>query len=122
MSVSLLFLVGRVLLVVPFVLIGVDRVLDAEARGDERAWSAMGVLAAAAVVLGAWGDVAALVLGLTAIGLGVVERRHSGPGDAVLLRSVGLLGGAVITAACFAAVGTALDLTLSDPVMHLDLR
>ncbi len=122
MSVSVLFLVGRFLLVVPFVLIGVDRVLGDETPTGERVWSALGVLAAAGVILGAWGDLSAFALGVAIIGLGVTECRRPDTDDATRLRFVGLLGGAVVTAACFAAVGTALDLTITDPVLDLDLR
>jgi hypothetical protein len=122
MSVSVLFLIGRFLLVVPFVMIGVDRLLADETSVAERAWSAVGLLAAVGVVLGAWGDVAAFTLGVAAIGLAVVEAHPPEEVDAARFRLVGLLGAAVVTAACFIAVGTALDLTVTDPVLDLDLR
>ena len=116
MTVSVLFAVGRLLFVVPFVLLGVDRVLDDGSSPGARVWAAGGLVGAAAVALGAWGDVAALVVGLATVGIGVQE-----DGDD-RLRLVGLLGGALCIAALYAAVGAALDLTLTDPVLDLDLR
>jgi hypothetical protein len=120
MTVSVLFLAGRFLLAVPFVLIGVDRAVDGEATPAVRLWAVLGLLAAAAVVLGLWGDVAALVLGVTIVGAGLASH-HEERGHTLLLL-VGLLGAAVCVAALYAAVGTAIDFTITDPVLDLDLR
>ena len=122
MTVSVLFLLGRFLLAVPFVMVGMDRALSDQAPRGERLWSAVGVLAAAGVVLGVYGDAAALVLGVATVGIGVIECQRPGTDDATRLRFVGLLGAAIATAACVAAVGTAIDLTFTDPLLDLDLR
>jgi hypothetical protein len=122
MTVSVLFLVGRFVFVVPFVLLGVDRIPDGEATAAVRAWATLGLLGAAGVALGAWGDVAALVLALAVFGAEVSDGRDEGAGADARLASVGLLGGALCVAALYAAVGAALDLTLTDPVLDLDLR
>ena len=117
MTVSALFLAGRFVLAVPLVVIAVDGLADDETTPATRAWSVLALLAAAAVVLGLWGDVAALGLAAAIAGLGVVERRLD---RRALL--VGLLGGAVCVAALYAAVGSAIDFTITDPVLDLDLR
>jgi hypothetical protein len=117
MTVSALFLAGRFLLAVPFVVIGVDAVQGDEVDGASRVWAVLATLAAAAVVLGLWGDVAAFALAATIAGLGVAERRLD---RRALL--VGLLGGALCVAALYAAVGDAIDFTITDPVLDLDLR
>ena len=122
MSISVLFLVGRFLLALPFVLLGVE-VLGASGVGaGRRFWAGLGLIAAAGVVLGVWGDIAALVLAVAVIGGGILESRRPDVDDATRFRLVGLLGAAVVTAALYIAVGTAIDLTITDPVLDLDLR
>jgi len=119
MTVSVLFLAGRFLFAVPFVMVGVDRLLATGASAAERLWAAVGLLGAAGVVLGVFGDVAALVVAAAVVGAGITQR----PGEeADSYRLVGLLGGAVCVAALYAAVGSALDLTITAPVLDLDLR
>jgi hypothetical protein len=122
MTISVLFLIGRFLFVVPFVMIGVDRVVAADARAIERWWGLVGLVGAAGVVLGVWGDIAALVLGLAVIGGGIIEWRTADATDATRVRLIGLLGGALVVAALYIAVGSALNLVLTDPVLDLDLR
>ena len=118
MSVSLLFLVGRFLFAVPFVMVGTDRLLNDDASGGQKAWALLGLLAAAGVVLGAYGDVSALVLAVAIIGIGIADA----PEDDVRFHLVGLLGGALCIAALYLAVGTAIDWTITEPVIDLDLR
>jgi len=119
MTVSVLFLAGRFLFAVPFVMVGVDRLLAPRASAAERVFAAAGLLGAAGVVLGVYGDLAALALGAAVVGAGITQR----PGEeADTYRLVGLLGGAVCVAALYAAVGSALDLTVTAPVLDLDLR
>ncbi len=119
MTVSLLFLVGRFLFAVPFVMLGVDRVLAAEATTAEKAWSALGLVGAAGVVLGVYGDVAALAAAAAVLGCGITGRDLDGPART---RLVGLLGAALCVAALYVAVGSAPDLTVNGPVLDLDLR
>jgi hypothetical protein len=122
MSISVLFLIGRFLLVVPFVLLGVE-VLGASAVGaGRRVWGAVGIVGAAGVVLGVWGDIAALVLGVAVIGGGILECRGPDADDATRFRLVGLLGAAMVTTALYIAVGAAIDFTITGPVLDLDLR
>lgn len=122
MTISVLFLVGRFLLAVPFVLLGVE-VLGASGTGaGRRFWGVVGIVGAAGVVLGVWGDVAALVLGVAVIGGGILELREPDTDDAARFRLIGLLGAAIVTAALYIAVGSAIDLTITDPVLDLDLR
>lgn len=118
MTVSVLFLVGRFLLAVPFVLLGVEGLTRGSAA--RRVGHLVGVLAAGAVVLGWWGDLAAVVLGAQVLVLRVLAPAE--PGPEARLTGVGLLGACVVTAACFAAVGAALDWTLTGPLWDLDLR
>jgi hypothetical protein len=122
MTVSVLFLIGRFLLAVPFVVLGVEVVGSAAAGPGRRVWALVGIVGAAGVVLGVWGDVAALVLGAAVLGGGILECRAPDTDDATRLRLVGLLGAGVVTAALYIAVGSALDLTITDPVLDLDLR
>ena len=122
MTVSVLFLVGRFLLAVPFVLLGVEVLGASEAGAGRRFWAAVGIVGAAGVVLGVWGDIAALVLGVAVIGGGVLEGRGPDVDDATRFRLVGLLGAAIVTAALYIAVGSAIDFTITDPVLDLDLR
>lgn len=117
MTVSILFLVGRFVFAVPFVLVGVDRIVDDEAPGAAKAWAALGLLTTAAVVLGVYGDVAALALAAVIVGMTV-----GGAEDDERLHLVGLLGGALCIAALYAAVGSAIDFTITEPVLDLDLR
>ena len=121
MTISVLFLAGRLLLAVPFVLLGVERLVAPDAEGAERLWGLLGLVGAAGVVLGAWGDAAALVLGVAVVGTGFADVSEDA-GAPASLRLVGLLGAAVVTGALYIAVGHALDLTLTDPVFDLDLR
>ena len=116
MTVSLLFVAGRLLFAVPIVVWSVDRLLDDAATVAAKVWALLALATASAVVLGLWGDVAALALAVALIGAGVVDDRD----DRVLL--VGLVGGALCVAALYAAVGTAIDLTITEPVLDLDLR
>jgi hypothetical protein len=122
MTISVLFLVGRFLFAVPFVMVAVDRIPTEGVRPADKAWAALGLLGAAGVAVGAWGDVAALVVAVAVVGSGIAERGVATEDDATRMRLVGLLGGAVCIAALFIAVGTALDLTLTEPVLDLDLR
>jgi hypothetical protein len=122
MTVSVLFLVGRFLLAVPFVLLGVEVLGSSDAGAGRRFWAAVGIVGAAGVVLGVWGDVAALVLGVAVIGGGVLEGRGPDVDDATGFGLVGLLGAAIVTAALYIAVGAAIDFTITDPVLDLDLR
>jgi len=122
MTISVLFLVGRFLLAVPFVLLGVEVLGAAEVGVGRRSWALVGIIGAAGVVLGVWGDIAALVLGVAVIGGGILECRGPDVDDATRFRLVGLLGAAVVTAALYIAVGTAIDLTITGPVLDLDLR
>jgi hypothetical protein len=122
MTVSVLFLVGRFLFAVPFVMLGVDGCLSGTATAARRVWSALGLVGAAGVVLGVYGDVAALVLAVAVLGAGVTECQAPETTDATRLRLVGLLGAAICVAALYIAVGGALDLTITDPVLDLDLR
>ena len=122
MTISVLFLVGRFLFAVPFVMLGADRLVAADARLVERWWAVVGLVGAVGVVLGVWGDVAALVVGVAVVGGGVVECRTAEATDAMRVRLVGLLGGALVVAALYIAVGSALNLVLTDPVFDLDLR
>ena len=121
MTVSVLFLVGRFLFAVPFVMLGVDRVLAPEVGMAEKAWSALGLVGAAGVVLGVYGDLAGLVVALAVVGGGIVERRPE-PDEDHRIRLVGLLGAAVCIAALYVAVGSAIDFTITEPVFDLDLR
>jgi hypothetical protein len=121
MTISVLFLVGRFLFAVPFVMLGTDRLVAADAPGIERWWGLLGLVGAAGVVLGVWGDIAALVVGVAVVGGGIVECRTDAT-DATRVRLVGLLGGALVVAALYIAVGSALNLVLTDPVLDLDLR
>lgn len=116
MTVSLLFLAGRIVLAVPIVLYGVDRIVDDRAPGGDRLWAALAVVGTAGVVVGVWGDAAALVLGVAALGAAVAGRADE------RMAAVGLLGAAVVVAALYTAVGTALDWTVTGPVFDLDLR
>lgn len=122
MSISVLFLVGRFLLAVPFVLLGVEGLGASDVGAGRRFWAGVGIVGAAGVVLGVWGDIAALVLGLAVIGGGILEGRSPEADDATRFRRVGLLGAAVVTAALYIAVGAAIDFTITDPVLDLDLR
>lgn len=122
MTVSVLFLVGRFLLAVPFVLLGVEVLGSSDAGAGRRFWAAVGIVGAAGVVLGVWGDVAALVLGVAVIGGGVLEGRGPDVDDATGFGLVGLLGAAIVTAALYIAVGAAIDFTITDPVLDLELR
>lgn len=79
-------------------------------------------MAVAGVVLGVYGDVAALVLALAVLGGGIAECQAPETTDDTRLRLVGLLGAAVCVAALYIAVGSALDLTITGPVLDLDLR
>ena len=118
MSVSVLFVVGRFLFAVPFVMIGTDRLLDDGATGAQKAWALLAMLATVGVVLGVYGDVAALVLAVAIIGIGIADA----PEDDARFQLVGLLGGAICIAALYLAVGTAIDWTITDPLIDLDLR
>ena len=122
MTVSTLFLVGRFLFAVPFVMLGVDRLLASGATAAEKGWAALGVVGAAGVVLGVYGDVAAGLVALAVLGGGIRECRLAETTDATRLRLVGLLGGALCVGALYVAVGSAIDLTITDPVLDLDLR
>jgi hypothetical protein len=122
MTISVLFLVGRFLFAVPFVMLGVDRLVAVDARLVERWWGLVGLVGAVGVVLGVWGDVAALVVGVAVVGGGIIEGRTAETTDATRVRLVGLLGGALVVAALYIAVGSALNLVLTDPVLDLDLR
>jgi hypothetical protein len=123
MTVSVLFLVGRFLFAVPFVVLGVERALARRANPGDRVWAVLGVAGAAGIVLGAWGDLAALLTGLAVLGEGIAaEGAAVRPDDPTRFRMIGLLGAAVCVAAVYAAVGSALDLTLTGPVLDLDLR
>jgi len=122
MSISVLFLVGRFLLAVPFVLLGVEVLGTSDARAGRRLWGVVGIIGAAGVVLGVWGDIAALVLGVAVIGGGILGGRDPDVDDAARVRLVGLLGAAIVTAALYIAVGAAIDFTITDPVLDLDLR
>lgn len=122
MTISVLFLLGRFLLAVPFVLLGVEVLGASDAGPGRRIWAAVGIVGAAGVVLGVWGDMAALVLGVAVIGGAVLECRGPDIDDATRFRLVGLLGAAIVTAALYSAVGVAIDLTITDPVLDLDLR
>jgi len=116
MTVSLTFLVARFLLVVPFVLIGADRL---RTPGGRRVWAALGLVGAASVTVGLWGDLGALLLALVALGWALSDPRFS---EERLLLAVGLAGGAIAVFAVYAAVGEAIDLTATDPAVVLDLR
>ena len=110
MTISVLFLVGRFLFAVPFVMLGVDRL----AGWPTPAWSSGGGAWSAwsgppGVVLGVWGDIAALVMGVAVVGGGIVECRTAEATDATRVRLVGLLGGALVVAALYIAVGSALE-------------
>jgi putative oxidoreductase len=120
-SVSVAFVVGRFLLVVPVVLLGTSDALDAEATPGARLVAAAGVLAAAGVVLGVWGDLAALVLAAQVLLVGLAPRPGV-PQTEALLTAIGLAGGALVVFAVYAGVGEALNLTITDPVITLDLR
>jgi len=122
MTISVLFLVGRFLVAVPFVLLGVEVLSASEAGAGRWFWGAVGIVGAAGVVLGVWGDIAALVLGLAVLLGGVLESRSPGTDDTTRFGLVGLLGAAIVTAALYIAVGTAIDFTITDPVLDLDLR
>jgi hypothetical protein len=122
MTISVLFLVGRFLFAVPFVMLGTECLLTADARGLERWWGLVGLIGAVGVVIGVWGDIAALVVGVAVVGGGIVEGRTAEATDATRVRLVGLLGGALVVAALYIAVGSALNLVLTDPVLDLDLR
>ena len=122
MTISVLFLVGRFLFAVPFVMLGVERLAAADARLAERWWGLVGLVGAVGVVLGVWGDIAALVMGVAVVGGAIVECRTAEATDATRVRLVGLLGGALVVAALYIAVGSALNLVLTDPVLDLDLR
>ena len=122
MTISVLFLVGRFLFAVPFVMLGIDRVLGPEASTASKAWSAVAFVGAAGVVLGVYGDVAGFVLALAGLGGGIVEATVPDAGDATRFRLVGLLGAAVCVAALYIAVGAAIDFTITEPVLDLDLR
>jgi len=122
MTVSVLFLVGRFLFTVPFVMLGVDRVLAPERSTPEKAWAALGLVGAAGVVLGVYGDLAAWVLAVAVLGGGIVECSAPDADDETRLRLVGLLGGAICVMALYAAVGSAIDFTVTDPALDLDLR
>ncbi len=119
MTISILFLVGRFLLAVPFVLLGVDRLLDRAAAPAERAWAVLGLVGATGLVLGVAGDVAGLVVAVAVVGAAITGRPDD---EADTYRQVGLLGAALCAAALYVAVGSALDLTVTDPVLDLDLR
>jgi hypothetical protein len=122
MTISVLFLVGRFLLAVPFVVLGVEVLGSSDPGAGRRFWAVVGIVGAAGVVLGVWGDIAALVLAVAVIGGGVLECRGPDVDDATCSRQLGLLGAAVVTAALYIAVGTAIDFTITDPVLDLDLR
>ncbi len=122
MSISVLFLVGRFLLVVPFLLLGVEVLGSSDAGPGRKVWALVGIVGAAGVVLGVWGDIAALVLGVAVIGGGILECRAPDTDDATRFRLIGLLGAAIVTASLYIAVGTAIDFTITDPVLDLDLR
>jgi hypothetical protein len=122
MSISVLFLAGRFLLAVPFVLLGVEVLGASDVGAGRRLWGVVGSVGAAGVVLGVWGDIAALVLAVADIGGGVLEGRGPDVDDDTRFRLVGLLGAAIVTAALYIAVGTAIDFTITDPVLDLDLR
>jgi hypothetical protein len=119
MTISVLFLVGRFVFVVPFVLGGVDRLLADDERPVAKSWAALGLVGAAGVALGAWGDLAALVVAVAILGAGIADGAADGDRR---LPQVGLLGAALCVAALSLAVGSALDFTLTDPVLDLDLR
>jgi hypothetical protein len=121
MTVSLLFVAGRLLFAVPIVVWAVDRALDDAATVAAKLWAALTLAAASAVVLGLWGDVAALALAVALIGSGVVDDREDDLADRRILL-VGLVGGALCVAALYAAVGIAIDWTITEPVLDLDLR
>lgn len=72
------------------------------------------------MVLGAWGDLAAAVLALQIVVAEAATRPRPRPEDVVT--AVGLVGGAVVVASTYVAVGAALDWTLTAPVWDLDLR
>jgi hypothetical protein len=122
MTVSVLFLLARLLVAVPLVVVGVDRVLDGDSPPVPRAWSALGLVGATGLVVGVWGDAAALVAAVAVLGGGVDESRRSGTIDEARARLVGLLGGALCVAVLYVAVGDAIDLTVTAPVLDLDLR
>ena len=122
MTVSVLFLVGRFLFAVPFVMRGVDGLFSDAATPARRMWSALGLVGAAGVVLGVHGDVSAFALAVVVVGVGITAGQGPDTTDATRLRLVGLLGGALCVAALYIAVGAALDLTITDPVLDLDLR
>ncbi len=88
----------------------------------EKGWAVLGVVGAAGVVLGVYGDVAAGLVALAVLGAGIRECRLAETTDATRLRLVGLLGGAICVGALYVAVGSAIDLTITDPVLDLDLR
>jgi hypothetical protein len=121
MTVSLLFVAGRLLFAMPIVIWAVDRVLDDATTAAVKVWAVLALGGASAVVLGLWGDVAALGLAAALVGMGVVDDREDAGADRRILL-VGLVGGALCVAALYAAVGTAIDLTITDPVLDLDLR
>lgn len=120
MTISVLFLVGRFLFAVPFVMVGVDRLQGPGSTSGERVWGAVGVLGAAGVVLGLWGDAAALVLAIQVVGMGLAGRGTKD--DELVVTAIGLVGGALVVAAVYAGLGDALDLTITDPLVRLDLR
>jgi len=122
MSISVLFLVGRFLLAVPFVVLGIEVLGASDVGAGRRFWGVVGIVGAAGVVLGVWGDIAALVLGLAVLVGGILECREPDTDDTTRFRLVGLLGAAIVTAALYIAVGTAIDFTITDPVLDLDLR
>ena len=121
MTVSLLFVAGRLLFAVPIVVWAVDRLLDDVATAAAKVWAVLALVSASAVVLGLWGDVAAFALAVALIGSGVVDDREDDRTDRRVLL-VGLVGGALCVAALYAAVGTANDFTITEPVLDLDLR
>jgi hypothetical protein len=116
MSMSVAFLVGRFLLAVPVVVLGLSDAREPDSSGATKVAALLGVLGAAGVVLGVWGDVAALVMAAGVVGTTM------GRGTEAVLSGIGLAGGAVVVFAVYAGVGDALDLTFTDQVISLDLR
>jgi hypothetical protein len=116
---SLAFLVGRFLFCVPFVMVGANDVVDPGPDPRRRGLGALGVIGAAMVILGAWGDVGALVLVVQALLTTLAGRRE---GLIWALDGLGLVGGALVVFAVYAGVGHALDYTVTDPWISLDLR
>ena len=119
---DLLFAVGRVVFVIPFLIIGGDRIVAGDDAGrypDTPTAGLVWIAGALSVGLGVFGDVGAVVLGVQLLAVAAIGHQDHDDLERTL-PLLSLVGAALTVATVYAVLGEGLDYTLTDQLVSID--